>query len=813
MENSLNSDKTLANLMLERFSSKGIVLLLLSNFLLFICGAQDKSTLQGVIRDAAKNQPLPGALVINLLDKSNGAVADVDGKYSMNLLPGRHKLVCSFLGMKADTADVVIEANITNYHNFKLEYLPAEMGLVVVSASKYEQRLDEVIVSVQIIQPQLIESKNTVNIKSALEQSPGLIILDEEPQIRGGSGFSFGVGSRVATLIDGLPILTGDAGRTDWAFIPTENIEQIEIVEGASSVLYGSSALSGTINFRTRFPKEKSSTYIRTYTGFYSTPKNKEAKWWDGNANFSGLNFSHGMKMKQNDLVVGGQFNYDHNYIGPYILDGSIPIKADTIENSDVANRSGRLNINYRHRFARINGLRAGINGNVMTGKSNFSLVWGNDTNGIYRAFPGTMTLTEFTAFYVDPFIVYFTPGGAKHSVRGRWYKTHNNNNNGQSNSANVYLGNYEFGKSFLKIGGLNVTGGLYASETNSEAELYSGGGSPSNTLRNRAAYIQLGQKFFRKLHVMAGVRGEYFDMNGGEEIFKPVFRSGINLALTKSTNLRASYGQGYRYPTIAEKFIVTTTGGIYVFPNPDVRPESSWSMEAGLKQGFKIGNFMGYLDFAVFQQEYRNTIEYVYALWEPDSAGFKFVNTGHTQVKGYEFSILGNGKISSKIEVNLLIGYTYVLPQTKNPDEVFATDNPADGFIPTDLTYSNTSTDTTDNILKYRFRHLFKADVEATYKKKFSIGGSMRYYSFMENIDKTFYDLDEPYLLPTGIKEYRKENNSGTTVFDARISYRLNEHFAVAFISNNIANLEYSLRPLKIEAPRTIILQITARF
>jgi|SRR5688572_5193928 len=774
--------------------------------------AQDKAILKGIILDAEKRQPLVGAIILQSSDRNNGAVADKDGKYELLLSAGKHDLICSFLGMKPDTLTITVENNQAYTHDFILVLLPEEVGVVVVSASKFEQRLDEVIVSMQIIQPRLIESKNTVNIKSALEQAPGLIILDEEPQIRGGSGFSFGVGSRVASLIDGLPILTGDAGRTDWAFIPTENIEQIEIVEGASSVLFGSSALSGTINFRTKYPKEKRSTYVRTYTGFYSTPQNAEAKWWDGSANFTGLNFSHGMKMKQTDLVLGGQFNYDHGYIGPYILDGSIPIKADTIDNSDVASRSGRFNVNYRYRFAKIDGLSAGINGNVMTGKTNFSLVWGDDTSGIYRAFPGTMTLTEFTYFYIDPFVTYFTPRGGKHSLRGRWYNTDNNNNNNQSNATNVYMANYEFGKSFEKIGGLNLTGGLFFNDTHSEANLYSSSGSPNNMLKNRAGYVQLGHKFFKVLHLMAGVRGEYFEMNGKEEEFKPIFRAGMNLEITKTTNIRASYGQGYRYPTIAEKFIVTTTGGIYIFPNPDINPESSWSMEAGVKQGFKIGSFMGYLDFALFQQEYRNTIEYIYAIWVPDSAGFKFVNTGNTQVKGYELSIMGNGKIHSKIELNLLLGYTYVLPQTLNPNDVFATDNPADGFIPTQLTYANTSTDTTDNILKYRFRHLFKIDVEAVYNKKFSIGGSMRYYSFMENIDKTFYDLDKPYLLPTGVVEYREEHDNGSIVFDARIGYQFN-HFSISLISNNIANLEYSLRPVKIEAPRTVVVQVTARF
>ncbi len=781
--------------------------------------SQEKSVLTGSVRDDSSGMELIGATVIDAHNKMLGAAADLNGRFKMEVPPGRHRFICSFVGYVADTLDLKMEPGGVYTHEFKLNPTVIGMGPVVVSASKYEQRLDEVTVSMQILQPKLIESKNTVNIKSALEQSPGLTILDEEPQMRGGSGFSFGVGSRVATMIDGLPILTGDAGRTDWAFIPTENIEQIEIIEGASSVLHGSSALSGTINFRTRYPKEKSATYIRTYTGFYSAPNRKEAKWWDGNANFSGLNFSHGMKFRQHDLMLGGALNYDHNFIGPYILDGSLPIKADTLSNSDVANRTGRFNFNYRYRSAKVEGLSAGINGNVMTGRTNFSLVWGNDSSGIYRAFPGTMTLTQFTAFYLDPFVIYQTAGGFRHTLKGRWYRTENNNSNDQSNQTNIYLANYEFGKTFARFGDLNVTGGLYLNETRSEANLYAGSGRPDNELKNRAGYLQLSKKFFNVINLVAGMRGEYFELNGGEDVFEPVFRTGLNIEVTKGTNLRASYGQGYRYPTIAEKFIVTSTGGIYVFPNPKIRPETSWSAEAGVKQGFKLGNFMAFVDLALFQQEYQNTIEYIYAIWATDSAGFKFVNTGNTRVKGYEVSLMGTGKLARDFEINVLIGYTYVMPQTLNPTSVFATDSAeASGGISAELAYNNTSTDTTDNILKYRFRHLFKGDIEFTYKN-FSIGGSARYYSFMENIDKTFYDLDKipgtniDGVLPTGITDYREKNNEGSLVFDARISYRFAEKFTVAFISNNIANLEYTLRPLKIESPRTIALQLTAKF
>ena len=43
-------------------------------------------------------------------------------------------------------------------------------------------------------------------------------------------------------MVDQMPILSADQGEVDFNLIPMENIEQIEVIKGASSALYGSSA-------------------------------------------------------------------------------------------------------------------------------------------------------------------------------------------------------------------------------------------------------------------------------------------------------------------------------------------------------------------------------------------------------------------------------------------------------------------------------------------------------------------------------------------------------------------------------------------
>ena len=70
-----------------------------------------------------------------------------------------------------------------------------------------------------------------------------------------------------------------------------------------------------------------------------------------------------------------------------------------------------------------------------------------------------------------------------------------------------------------------------------------------------------------------------------------------MNWQAAEYTFLRASFGQGYRFPSIAEKHASTTLGSVVIFPNPDVMPESRWSTEAGIKQGVSFGTITGQAD------------------------------------------------------------------------------------------------------------------------------------------------------------------------------------------------------------------------
>jgi iron complex outermembrane receptor protein len=387
-----------------------------------------------------------------------------------------------------------------------------------------------------------------------------------------------------------------------------------------------------------------------------------------------------------------------------------------------------------------------------------------------------------------------------------------------QSNRATTFYGDYMFQKSYPQLKGLDFIGGITSTFTNSYANIYVGSGSPENQLLNVSAYTQLESKINKTLNLSAGGRLEYFSLNDSVTALKPIFRAGTSLKIYQETYLRASYGQGYRFPTITERFIKTGVGNMGVFPNPNLKPESSWNAEVGIKQGLKFGKIFGYLDLAGFWQEYQNTIEYMFGVWYPlttpqalgSSAGFKFLNTGESRVVGLDASFSGVAKISKKVELTFMTGYNYIVPKTLTPDYQYAIDSLNRLF-----SYNTTSLDPSNGILKYRFLHNVKSDFELNINSKIGIGFSAKYFSKIVNMDAIIKDFEEltsdvDVLQDLRYMDYFESHRFGNWIFDARLYYSISARHKLALIGTNILNRSYSLRPLKIEPPRSIMVQYT---
>lgn len=774
-----------------------LVCFLLTNLGLLSEISAQQTFVNGSVKDSASGEALIGVIVTT--SQGKGGATDVNGGFHVEVAPGEVMLTLNYTGYRTETRSLTVVAGQNVELPFRMVSISKELNVVVVSSGRYEQKIGEVPISIEVIKPALIENKNTTNINQVIDQTPGVNVTDDQANIRGGSGFSYGSGSRVLMVVDDMPMLSGDAQDVKWNYLPIENVSQIEVMKGASSALFGSSALNGVIHFRTAYPTSKPQTSITMYSGFYDEPRRASLKWWSNtNPMFSGINFGHSRQIKQWDLVLGGHVFNDDGY--RYL----------------ETEQRIRFNINTRYRFKKIDGLSAGINANMMRTQGGLFILWESDSLA-YIPLDSSIQNYKNYRYNIDPFIVYHGAKGHHHALRTRMFVTDNNNDTEQGSLAKFYYGEYQY--QFRFQNGIALSTGVVATYTHVESDLYDDAatGQTSDTAkprvgRNLAAYAQLDRKFFDRLFVTVGARFEYFRLDTSVTEyslalkndtlltlpFRPVMRAGVTYQAGKATYLRVSYGQGYRFPCVAEKYVRTSAGGLEIYPNNNLQPEYGQSAEIGIKQGLVVGNWRGYADAAIFWMEYTDMMEFTFGAYGNPLVdplfgfGFKSINIGKARVRGVDMSVMGEGKIG-QVNISLLAGYTYMDPVSLTFDRARDT-----AFATSD-----------ENVLKYRYRHLAKFDAQADYKK-FSVGLSMRYNSFMENIDQIFVDAN---VVVKGIGAYRAKYNKGDLQFDSRIMYRINETMRVALITNNLFNRECTSRPADVLAPRNFAFQIQLKF
>jgi iron complex outermembrane receptor protein len=756
----------------------------------------------GKVLNKETGEPITGALL--LLDGKKESTSDKQGLFNLN----RFTFPC-WLSVQKETFQVdsiLLNEAPVGPVLFELKPKIKEIDNVVISAGKRKQKIEEVSVSMEILRPGLINNKGITDLEQAVNQSPGVYAMDGQVSIRGGGGYAYGAGSRVLLSWNGIPMVSPDVGDVKWNAIPMENTNQIEVIKGASSVLYGSGALNGIISMSEKDPLRKGEFFVKMQSGIYDNPRRKSLQWWDKYKNPTLHNID----------VFGGKmykrFGYTVSASG---------FKTGGYRKGEVEDRY-RLGGSFVYRPEKLTNLKLGVFYNAQYQYTGNFILWESDSlgyiaqNGMDPMGPGsTLSYQKSVRVNVDPYIKFTDKYKNKHELKTRYYlvSTGNLDQVYASSKAEMYYGNYQFQKQWNQS---VLSTGVSIMNNNVLSPVFG-----NHFSENYAIYAQFERKW-KAVDLTLGARGEYFEMDNQQvdsyynigafwkkswEIpVYPILRAGLHIAATKTTHIRASFGQGIRFPSVAERYAATSNGGVIIFPNPSLRPEIGQASEIAVKQLVKLGDWKGFIDVAAFINSYDNMIEYTFGVYAPDSiqvttanltqwVGFQAQNAENARITGVEFSFNSTGKIKD-VELISIMGYTYMNPKSLNEDP----------------NYILLCSDTTSRMLKYRFKHLIKADIEANYAS-LSFGASCRYNSFMSNIDRVFLEdlnptSDELYVLP-GLKEYREKFNNGSLVFDARVAYTLKEKLRMGFIVNNILNAEYVSRPADIQAPRTFMLQL----
>lgn len=817
-----------------QFIGNTLILLLLTNWLF----AQN-TPLTGIVTDSLTQEPLTGVNIF-VLETKTGTTTDFNGNYQLNLTVGNYTLQYSIVGYETKELPVLIRENEPQNISIQLREQSERLNLVVISSSQYQKNIAEETVSVDVITQESLKNRNVNDLGQAVERLPGVQIQDGQITIRGGASYSFGVGSRTAVLSDGLSLMSADLGDAQLTLAPIENAEQIEVIKGASSVVYGSAALGGVVNVRTAWPTNtEAENNFTVQAGIFQDPPGHMVWYRAHQPSFMGGDYQYKRKKNNWQYIAGASLFSLKSYL------------------QDNDNFRFKTYFKTRRLSSRIKGLNYGINGSFMYEKwGRFVLSQDMDTLGFRRFADSNDGYIRST---IDPHLTYQDNKGNRFSIKSRYLTVWRESTVSRDPNASANFFDFEnqyqknFNNRFILTVGLPFNVGFAVSN------LYPG----TFGLWGAGAYVQ-GEFKTDRLSLVGGARYEATAVDIFKETKRPVFRAGINYRFGNNTFLRASWGQAYRVPTIAERYVqaVLTSDIVLIIPNKGLRTEKSWSGELGLKQGIRINNWKGFFDAAFFWQEYDNFVEYRLGLHpnEDDEGnpifsddkvipiinqllGLKPFNIEAARVAGYEASVVGEGQIGP-VSVNTLFGYTYTYPvNLQEAPDMNNAGNYLNGFfsdmfqrIDSSRIYTRQNVDVlggegTDSsfVLQFRSRHIFKGDIQFNYKR-FSFGVSSAYTSLAERFPTLFNtaiaitetlskdpeanigSLAGVILNPnreTSLNRYVEQHRKGDLIFDVRLGYEVNDRIKLNLVVRNATHRIYSKRPGIFEAPRNFALQV----
>jgi outer membrane receptor protein involved in Fe transport len=228
----------------------GVVLGLLS--ILFVSTAIHAATIEGTIFDpSGRAVPNVRVSLLQSLTALDERQTDAEGEYKFEgLAKGAYRLVANAPGFSASTADVEMREDQTRSVDLRLA-LSAVQQQVVVSASLGGSLAPQLGSSVSTISEQEIDDRGAQNVTDVLRGIPG-VALDDTGR-RGGVTGAFirgGDSDYNLVMVDGIQ-LNEFGGDFDFAPLPADGVDHIEVARGAESALFGSNAVTGVVNIVT----------------------------------------------------------------------------------------------------------------------------------------------------------------------------------------------------------------------------------------------------------------------------------------------------------------------------------------------------------------------------------------------------------------------------------------------------------------------------------------------------------------------------------------------------------------------------------
>ena len=219
-------------------------LLLSSTLLWAIINTFAQANINGVISDSETGEALYNATVYNLTKKT-GVTTDFFGRFTLLAEEGSDSIRVSYVGYEESTFLAKETLNV------KLSISLSQLGEVLVSVNREQEKRTEAAIAISSISSQAIAENKPTTIDQVLNQSPGVYMVDlgnEQHTMSIRKPIDYG--ASYLYLEDGIPIrASGVFNHNGLLEINMANTSKIEIIRGPASSMYGSEAIGGAVNF------------------------------------------------------------------------------------------------------------------------------------------------------------------------------------------------------------------------------------------------------------------------------------------------------------------------------------------------------------------------------------------------------------------------------------------------------------------------------------------------------------------------------------------------------------------------------------
>lgn len=555
-----------------------------------IAGAQSY-TISGTVTDAADGGPVPGVYV---MAGKYGAQTNGQGLFEIKNVPSGAYVVRTMYYSSYTSDQAEIELQSDTKLDFKIKEQALSLGEVVVTGTRTERHLADVPVLTTVIPSREIEKSASVTVLEALEDVvPGIVSSDNA---MGNNLRIKGLNSRyILFLVDGERLVSESAGgNVNLDQIDVNQIERIEIVQGAASALYGSNAVGAIINFITKEPVHK-------------IEAGAKASW--ENPNVLRLHAEVGSRFKKVTLRANAFRNSSSGFdiaggsaAAPY-TDYGAQLKAQ-YKPSDQwkLNVDGRFYQHETFNFA-----------NSMNTKHDLAYKMTLNAGGEWRS------------------------RNEKHTLRlsGNWdkyfdYDVYERQNTKARQNINDYISARLLYTFDINTKWNLVSGAEYNYESNYAVSTL--GETPTRRkVDDFNVFAQAGYKVLKNLELEAGGRYTYNTQFGSA--FTPKFSLMYEIVGLK---FRAGVGTAFRAPSIKELYYDFDHQGMFwVYGNPDLQAEK------GIYSSFSVEYSYG--PFNVSASTYYNRINRKITQYEViDETGFAnryYKNVSSAALEGFDFS------------------------------------------------------------------------------------------------------------------------------------------------------------------------------